>query len=144
MIRTPIRAMLGLAFLSVAVPAAAGDVYQWKDAKGVTHYSEAPPVNGKYEQREVGRDGAPSATATTPLASPKPGQTASAGARTGENPQCAAARNNITMLESKAPVQLDSDGDGKPDKTLDDTERGNQLELARAQLKANCGGSSGT
>src|SRR3546814_3664725 len=56
------------------------------------------------------------------------------------SPQCATSRANIALLEGKAPVQQDTDGDGKPDKTLDDTERANQLNLARALLKANCPG----
>src|SRR3546814_6836772 len=56
------------------------------------------------------------------------------------SPQCATSRANIALLEGKAPVQQDTDGDGKPDKTLADTERANQLNLARALLKANCPG----
>src|SRR3546814_19536883 len=44
------------------------------------------------------------------------------------------------MLESESPVQQDTDGDGEPDRTLDDTERANQPNLARALLKANCPG----
>ena len=48
--------------LVAATPAAttaamAGDLYQWKDANGVTHYSQTPPASGSYKERtESGRD----------------------------------------------------------------------------------------
>src|SRR5690606_41882766 len=61
-----------------------------------------------------------------------------AAAKPAEPPQCATSRANIALLESGNPVQQDTDGDGKRDKTLDDTELANQLDLARALLKANC------
>lgn len=117
---------LGLAaLLAAAAPASADDVYQWKDANGVTHYSQTPPASGSYTQHaESGR-----------RAPPPPAQAAAAPA---ESPQCATARKNVELLESKSVVQQDTDGDGKPDKTLSDDDRANQLELARAMLKANC------
>lgn len=125
----------------VCAAAAAQDVYEWKDAQGVTHYSEAPPKNGAYKQRDVNRDRAPAGStgAEAPATSPPPVKTASAG-KTAPSPQCVTARQNLSLLESKGTVQQDVDGDGKPDKTLSDSERASQLELARAQLKAqNCG-----
>ena len=46
---------------------------------------------------------------------------------------------DLANLQSGQPVQMDSDGDGKPDQPLTDTERSNQMELARSTLKAyNC------
>lgn len=121
-----IRTLFGLAALLAATAAIAADnLYQWKDAKGVTHYSQTPPPAGTYKTQAVNmRDGS-----------------ASAGEKTAvpdENPQCATARNNIALLESKRVVKIDSDGDGKPDKALTDADRVNQLELARATLKASC------
>ena len=35
----------GLLVALVAAPALAGEVYKWKDAQGVTHYSDAPPAS---------------------------------------------------------------------------------------------------
>ena len=125
--RHTIPTMLGLSLLFATTAATAGDLYQWKDANGVTHYSQTPPASGNYKERtESGRDiGA------------KPVQ--AAAATPAEPAECATSRSNLALLESKAPVQQDTDGDGKPDKTLDDTDRANQLELARAVLKAkNC------
>ncbi|WP_036136034.1 DUF4124 domain-containing protein [Luteimonas mephitis] len=123
--RLALATLFGLSLLLAASTACAGDLYQWKDANGVTHYSQTPPASGSYTERtESGR------------ASARPVETATA--KPAESAQCTTARANIAMLESKGAVQQDSDGDGKPDKTLDDTERANQLELARALLKANC------
>lgn len=118
---------LGLAtLLAAAAPASADDVYQWKDASGVTHYSQTPPPSGSYTTR---RGGTQAASAPSPQ---------SAALSPTESPQCAGARKNVELLESKSVVQQDTDGDGKPDKTLSDDDRANQLELARAMLKANC------
>ncbi|WP_242109728.1 DUF4124 domain-containing protein [Luteimonas aquatica] len=125
-----------LALISLAVPAQ--EVYQWKDARGVTHYSETPPPNGQYQQQKVARDDvSPPAKTATAAAAPKPA--ADQGKPAGENAQCVAARKNLEILESKGDVVRDTDGDGKPDKTLSADERSNQMELARATLKANCG-----
>jgi len=142
MIRNPnapriVPAVVASILLLAGTGAAAQDVYQWKDAQGVTHYSEAPPKTGSYQQRDVNRDRAPvTAAATSAPATAK----APADNKSAAGAQCATTRQNLALLESKNSVQQDVDGDGKPDKTLDANERANQLELARAQLKAqNCG-----
>ena len=84
-----------------AATAGASDVYQWTDARGVTHYSETPPP----AEPEV-------------------------------NPQCAAAQANIEVLQGEGPVfQEDSDGERV---ALGDEDRGRQLELAQAALRAYC------
>ncbi|MGH8030793.1 MAG: DUF4124 domain-containing protein [Luteimonas sp.] len=125
--RIPIRATLGLTLLLSATATAAlgGEVYQWKDASGVTHYSQTPPPKGAYQLRAIGdrRGTEPAAQAAT---------------ASKESPQCATARNNIEVLQGTGAVQQDSDDDGKPDKTLGPEERASQLELARATLKATC------
>jgi hypothetical protein len=102
-------------------------VYKWKDARGVTHYSERPPVSGRYSQQDGKRD---------PV-SAKPAAKADQAAK--PDPRCNSARGNLATLQGKAAVQMDTDGDGKLDRTLTDAERANQTELARSTLKAyNC------
>jgi hypothetical protein len=54
------------------------------------------------------------------------------------DPQCQTARRNLEVLQGKGAVQQDLDGDGKPDKTLDDSERENQRALAQAAANAYC------
>ena len=118
---------IGLVAACVCATAFAGDVYQWKDAKGVTHYGSTPPSTGAYKIRNLnGTDPAVPAT-------PKP----------AEDPACAIARKNVEILQGKAAVQVDSNGDGKADKTLSDDDRANQMQLAQATLKANCAAAAG-
>jgi len=112
-----------------AFPAAATDLYQWKDAQGVTHYSDSPPPgqsgSGQVKNRVIrNKSGTPSQTAT-----------ASAPA---ENSQCASARANLKQLQSSAQVGVDNDGDGKPDSALDAQQRAAQVQLAEASIRAYC------
>lgn len=126
------RLILGAALVLVAAslsPAraqqTAGEVYQWKDARGVTHYSQTPPASGAYQQRVITHAGNAAPVATAPVAA-------------AENPQCVIARRNITALESGQAAGPDADGDGQPDQTLDESQRAAQLALAQAAVKAYC------
>jgi hypothetical protein len=122
--RAPILAPILVLVLSSTCAQAAG-IYQWKDAKGVTHYTDTPPPGSEYRQRNIYQ--------------PEAGQPAD---KPAENPTCATARNNLALLNSQQNVQLDSDGDGKPDKTLSESDRANQLALAQATLNISCTSSS--
>ena len=117
-----------LALLLAPAAASAGGIYQWKDAKGVTHYTDTPPPDSQYKQRNLYN--------ADPVAAP----TASKGP--SENPACTTARNNLALLNSKQNIQIDSNGDGKPDKALDEQGRANQLALAQATLAASCSSGS--
>lgn len=111
----------------LAAPAFAGEVYQWKDANGVTHYSQTPPKQGKYETRSIYHR----QQAAT--------DDAAAAAPAAESSQCVTARKNIELLQSGAPLRMDSDGDGKPDRDLNDSERAGQLQIAQTVVRINCG-----
>jgi hypothetical protein len=135
--RIILAAALTLAGLSVGhAQQAASEVYQWKDANGVTHYSQTPPAKGAYTQRMISHDGSTAPVVQTAASGATATTTADAGAST--NPQCTTARKNIAALEGEAAVQQDTDGDGKPDKTLSDAERASQMEFAQAAVKAYC------
>jgi hypothetical protein len=110
----------------LAAPAFAGEVYQWKDANGVTHYSQTPPKQGKYATRSIYHR---QSTADA---------TAAAAAPPAESSQCVTARKNIELLQSGAPLRMDSDNDGKPDRDLDDSERAGQLQIAQTVARVNC------
>jgi hypothetical protein len=133
--------MTGLVVACVCMSANAGDVYQWKDAKGITHYSNTPPASGTYKTRVVHSDDtpAPAATAATASAAPSPAAAAApatspaAEAKPGEDPGCAIARKDVEVLQGEAPVLMDSDGDGKPDKILSTEDRAKQLQGRCAQ-----------
>ncbi|RZA33118.1 MAG: DUF4124 domain-containing protein [Lysobacteraceae bacterium] len=125
---TPSPLIRGLALLllaSACTSALAQKVYQWKDAKGVTHYSDSPPPNQQVKDRRIDNRGEPIAEAA-------------AAGKSVENPQCTTARANLQLLGGKSTVQQDTDGDGKPDRTLSEDDRANQRELATAAVKAYC------
>ena len=48
-----VPACLAGVLIVLALPALAGEVYQWKDAKGVTHYSDAPPPNQAHDPLDL-------------------------------------------------------------------------------------------
>jgi hypothetical protein len=115
---------MAVALLACGI-ASAGDVYQWKDAKGVTHYSDAPPPKGQYQARDVHqRDGeAPAASASVAPVTDK---------------NCALAKTNLDRLKTGGDIGLDANGDGKPDAPLSDAERTKQTELAEANIQNYC------
>ena len=114
-----------LLLLGSAAPAFAQKVYQWKDAKGVSHFSDSPPPSQQYTDRRIDHRG-------------EPLPQDSAAGKPVENPQCITAKLNLSLLAGKNDVQQDTDGDGKPDKILGEDDRANQRNLAEAAVKAYC------
>ncbi|MBU8975620.1 MULTISPECIES: DUF4124 domain-containing protein [unclassified Lysobacter] len=115
----------GLSLL-LATPAFAAKVYQWKDEKGVTHYSDAPPPGQDIKGRNLAtKDG--TAPAAQPAAKP-----------VAANANCTNARSNLSVLQGGGQVGIDEDKDGKPDRSLNDSERANRTALAEAQIKTYC------
>jgi len=109
--------------LLASATASAGTVYKWKDANGVTQYSEKPPAGQKYEAREVqARDPVPRETAAAPA----------------ENKACTDARGNLSLLNGSGKVMQDTDGDGKADTALTEAQRSAQKTLAEAAIQAYC------
>lgn len=120
------RALPRLCCLLLLASASAGasNLYKWKDANGVTQYSERPPAGQQYETRRIAASGAPVAEA--------------APADPGESEQCLGARKNLEILAGNNRVMRDSDGDGKPDTELDDTQRAAQKQLAESTAAVYC------
>ncbi|SBV38055.1 conserved exported hypothetical protein [uncultured Stenotrophomonas sp.] len=110
--------------LLTSATAVAGPLYKWKDANGVTQYSERPPEGQKYETRRITSNG-------DPVVEAEP-------AKAEESPQCASARNNLKLLAGSGPVMQDTDGDGKPDAELDEAQRAAQKQLAEAAAAVYC------
>jgi len=126
-----LRIALVLAAFATALPAASADkIYQWKDANGVTHYSDAPPPAGDYSDREIVRSEAAPA--------PVPAPADAATAPPVQDARCAQARLNLQRLQGGGVVGLDADRDGKPDAPLDEADRAAQVEIARAAIQARC------
>ncbi len=111
--------------LLASASASAQNVYKWKDANGVTQYSEKPPANQKAEQRRI--------TTRDPIVSSTP--TADTPA---ESADCTQSRKNLALLNGQGDVMYDTDGDGKPDATMNAEQRQAQKGLAEAGIKAYC------
>lgn len=109
----------------VAATAGASEIYQWTDARGVTHYSEAPPPAGtEYQVRRITDTG-------TGLRAREPASTP-----VEANPQCTAAQANIEVLQGEGPVYQEDDAGERV--ALSDDDRSRQLELAQAAVRAYC------
>lgn len=122
--------------LAVVLPAVSGELYQWKDGNGVTHYSDAPPPAGAdYKNRTISNRG--SAAIATDKAEAPAGSSA-------EISQCTTARGNLALLQGEGPVGADADGDGKPDAAFTADERAAQAQLAEAAIKVHCGAAAAT
>ena len=113
-----------LALLLAAAPTLAQQqrVYQWKDANGVTHYTDLPPTQA-HQRRDIDNRGS-----ATEIATVKP----------AENEQCAGSRANLQKLQANQTIGVDADGDGKSDRNLSSDERASQIELNQAAIKAYC------
>ncbi|CAD0361900.1 DUF4124 domain-containing protein [Xanthomonas hortorum] len=118
----------GLCALLMLVSAGAGatDLYKWKDAKGVTHYTETPPPSGqRYESRRIDARSGTAAIAAPETAAP-------------ESADCLTARRNLELLSGKGEVTMGAGADGKPGTPLDPDARTAQRNLAEAAAKAYC------
>lgn len=128
---SPFRLLPGLVAgvcLLLATPAFAAKVYQWKDEKGVTHYSDAPPPDQNIKGRNLADK------------SGTPAQGAQTAVKPVANANCSNARSNLTVLQGSGNVAIDEDKDGKADRSLTETERANRTALAEAQIKTYCDG----
>ncbi|MCL6619983.1 DUF4124 domain-containing protein [Thermomonas hydrothermalis] len=121
----PVHLVSALIMTCLAVPVLAQQsqrVYQWKDANGVTHYTDTPPA-ARHTTRDIDvRTGTPAAST----------------AKQPESEQCTNARANLKRLQSGEPIGIDTNGDGKPDRNLSTDERKAQTELNAAAVKAFC------
>jgi len=113
-----------LACAAMTAHAQSTGVYKWKDARGVTHYSDTPPPAGRY-----------GSVATAPA----PRATLQAAADAKLDPRCTTARENIAQLKSgRTDLGLDTDRDGKVDKPLQEAQRADQLRMAEASARNFC------
>ena len=124
--------------LGAATLAHAADLYQWKDSKGVTHYSDAPPKKGLYQARSVHiRDGQASAPAASPAKAPTT-------ARTAASANCTLAKTNLERLKAGGNIGLDANGDGTPDAPMGAEEQIRQTKLAEGNITTYCASTATT
>ena len=137
-----------------ASPLQAQTVYQWKDAKGVTHYSDSPPPKGGTAREIRTPKGTPATPATKVAVSSKASKPAAAPVEAPAPPaappaapplvadkaKCEMAHHNLASLQSAAPVGIDTDSDGNPDSEIGAEDRTKYAGLAREAIQANCPG----
>lgn len=125
-------AALALSSSALAWAPQSAELYQWKDAQGVTHYSQTPPDRGeRYQQRQISH-------AQRTAGQPQAGDNGTSTQSGQESAPCKSARSNIAALSSDGPVRGATAEDGKPGEVLSASQRANQLALAQAAVKAYC------
>ena len=126
-----IRAIAALTLCLALLPlttSAKDRVYRWTDSKGVVHYSQTQPDKIKSQAKDV-RTGKASAPGK-PIVVPK----------TADQLACERAQINADILAGPQQVQLDKDGDGKPE-TLTTAERTDAKAMNARLVGAYCKGS---
>jgi hypothetical protein len=150
-LRTFIAAsVIGLSLACVAGFASAQQIYKWKDANGVMHYSQTPPSSSTHytkmqltSQPEVASD-TPASSNSETEGTPQNRAALRAAAPGGTQPDtpsnraglCKQLSANIALLQSKQPVVTDG-SDGKQ-QVMSDNTREQQLANARAQQVQYC------
>lgn len=145
-----IASVVGLSLACVAGWASGQQIYKWKDASGVTHFSQTPPTNGThYAKMQLSAE--PDVASNPPAASSNegdnnpapasaPAQTAAASSAPADTPanradMCKQLNSNITLLQSKQPVVTGAAG---KQTVMSDNTREQQLATARAQQTQYC------
>lgn len=154
------RTMLAASVIGFSLACAAGlasaqQIYKWKDANGVTHFSQTPPASGTHYSKmrlanepEVSSNPPPSsnpASETNGEGNTAPQQPASAGTQ-ADTPSnraelCKQLSANISLLQGKQPV-VTGGSNGKQQLMSDDA-REQQLATARSQQAQYCSSKGG-
>ena len=141
--------MFGLVVAAAGLAHAADNnkVYKWKDANGVTHFSDAPPPKGQqFDNVKIVGQSAPittndAAKPVDPAASPTAAASAEPGSDAERKSQrCAQARQREQLLAGQSQLTIKRDG---KDVLLDGNERASELAIARTQVEQYCGGAGG-
>jgi len=136
-----------MAFVAVSLAAAAEGMYKWVDEKGVTHYSESPPPDGKANKVEI------KPTAPNGPASPTDWKQKELDSRQqhiqkeqAEKQQqkteaerhnlCVEARRQLGVLQAGVPVfHVNERGERV---FVEDDERQRKVEAAQERARKNC------
>ncbi|MES2402719.1 MAG: DUF4124 domain-containing protein [Pseudomonadota bacterium] len=141
-------AAIGHSLACIAGFASAQQIYKWKDANGVTHFSQTPPASGAHYTRmhltsEPDVSSNPPQAAETDNSEPGTSAPQKTAASSATQPDTASNRaelckqltSNINLLQGKQPVV--TGGDGKQ-QVMSDSAREAQLATAQAQQAQYC------
>lgn len=131
-----LRPALLLLALVTALPAA-GEIYNWKDKDGTTHYSDIPPTQGEVKTLRAG-----AAPRPTPVAAPTAGEATAQPAAPGTTDAApAAAPQPKTLAERELEFRqrraAEAEAQAKAEKEVaEKAEKDRACEQARNQLAA--------
>lgn len=135
---------IGLSLASIAGFASAQQIYKWKDANGVTHFSQTPPASGMHYTK-MHLDNAPDVSSNPPppgnsqAAKNAPPQATTGGSQpdtpSNRASLCKQLTSNIALLKGQQPVVT---GSGANQAVMSDNARERQLATARAQQAQYC------
>lgn len=146
--------VFAVAGLALAASASA-QVYKWKDANGVTHYSDSAPANGTNYQKVKISSGATTPVIPAPVSSSAAATATTSDAAAGSPPAsgstaripdtaanraklCKDLDRNIGLLSGDQP--LTSGDASSPQQNMSDVQRRQELNTARAQKEQYCNG----
>jgi len=145
------RLLLLLAFscLAASALAASQKVYEWTDAGGIKHYSDAPPPHGTKNVKVVKVH-----TSTPPTEQPPPAANGNGGDNPGKGPApsqqsprmsseerasaCQTARNNLKLLRSNPPQGLHTTAKNGKAQQISASEIQAQIAKAAQQIRYFC------
>jgi hypothetical protein len=137
--KTMHRSTIALALL-LMTPLASAQVYKWKDASGVEHYSQTPPSSAiKFKEVKPATEVPPTPAASTAepakAATPQPTTTTVADTPENRSKLCTSLQTNLTALQGAAPVVMDQGG---KQTTLDAGARAREASEAQARYQLYC------
>lgn len=151
-----VASAIGLSLACIAGFACAQQIYKWKDANGVTHFSQTPPASGTHYSKmhlssepDVSSNPSPAAGSADNDGSGNAGAPQQTAPASSTQPDTASNRaelckqlsSNISLLQSKQPV-VTAGGNGKQE-VMSDNAREAQLATARAQQTQYCSAKGG-
>jgi len=142
-------AAIGLSLACIAGFASAQQIYKWKDANGVIHFSQTPPASGMHYTK-MRLTSEPDVSSNPPPASgadnTEPGSSAPQKSAPASSTQpdtasnrvelCKQLTSNINLLQGKQPV-VTGGSNGKQE-VMSDNAREAQLATAQAQHAQYC------
>lgn len=146
-----VASVFGLSLACVAGLASGQQIYKWKDASGVTHFSQTPPSNGAHyskmtltQEPEVSSNPPPASGSQAETANNTPNESVPAAPAGDTQPNTASNRaklckqlsTNVALLQSKQPVV--TDGSNGKQEVMSDSARKQQLATAHAQQTQYC------
>jgi len=135
-------ALVAAALLAVSGAATADQFYKWKDAEGTWHYTTTPPPDGS-QAAALNVD--PNARASQPQgAAPAdaPADAAAAEAVPADavakrRQACDKARAHLQTLSENPFVEMDRDGDGKPE-MLSEAQQAEEIQRTKSLVEGFC------